>query len=102
MERNQMDDQMDGPTDAVDDDPKPDFEELAAGALENADICPGNHIQNQPIKAPVDAPVEPREVIYDVEMNLPDDMAPVVFNNDRLVANGGDILVEDVGDEDEA
>ena len=28
-ERNQTDDQTDGPTNAVDDDPKPDFNELA-------------------------------------------------------------------------
>ena len=41
-------------------------------------------------------------MVYDIEINLPDNMAPVAVNNDRLVANGGAILVEDVDDEDEA
>ena len=41
-------------------------------------------------------------MVYDIEINLPDDMAPVAVNNDRLITNGGAILVEDVDDEDEA
>ena len=57
-----MDDQTDGPTDAVDDEPEPDFKKLAAGALENYDICPGKHIRDQP----VNAPVEPREVVDNI------------------------------------
>ena len=69
-----MDDQMDGPTDAVDDEPKPDFEERAVGALENDDIRPGKCTQDQP----VEAPVEPVELVYDIQINLPDDMAPRV------------------------
>ena len=60
-------DQTDGPTDAVDDEPEPYFEELAAGTLDNADIRPDNHIRNQLIDAPLKAPVEPREVVYDIE-----------------------------------
>ena len=88
---------MNGPTNAVDDEPRPDFKELAAGALENADICPDKHIQYQPVKAPV----EPREVVYDNEINLSDNMAPVAVNNDRLAANGGAVMVEDVDDKDE-
>ena len=50
-----MNDQTDGPTDAIDNDPEPDFKELAAGALENADIRPGNHIQTKPVEAPVES-----------------------------------------------
>ena len=73
-----MDDQTDGPTDVVDDEPKPDFEELAAGPRENYDIRPDKHIQDQP----VEAPVEPREVVYDIKINLPDNMTPVAINND--------------------
>ena len=48
------------------------------GALENTDIRPGNHVQNQPVKAPV----ESREVVYDIEVNLLDDIASVAVNND--------------------
>ena len=70
---------------------------LAAGALENADIRPGEHIRDQP----VEAPVEPREMVYDININLPDNMAPVAVNNDRLAANGGAVMVEDVDYEDE-
>ena len=40
-ERNQIDDQTDGHVAAVNDEPpEPDYEELAVGALENADIRP--------------------------------------------------------------
>ena len=92
LERNQTDDQTDGPTtDAINNEPEPNFEELATGALENADIRPGNHIQNQPTEAPVNAPVEPREVVCDIEINLLNDTAPVAVNKDQLVANGGAI-----------
>ena len=38
---------MGGPTDAVDDELKPDFKEWALGALENADIRPGKDMQDQ-------------------------------------------------------
>ena len=54
-----MDDQTDGPTNAVDDEPEPDFKELARGALENSDIRPGKHTPDQPVKGPV----ESREVV---------------------------------------
>ena len=89
MERNQTD---------ADDEPKPDFEELAAGALENADIRPDKHICGQP----VEAPAEPREVVYDIKINLQDNMTPVDVNNDQLAANGGAVMVEDVDDEGES
>ena len=65
LERNQTNDQTDGPTRTIDKEPEPDIEELAAGAPENADIRPGKHIQDQP----VDAPVEPREAVYNIEIN---------------------------------
>ena len=40
-------------------------------------------------------------MVYSIEINLPDNMAPVAVNNDRLATNGGAIMVEDVDDEDE-
>ena len=97
LERNQTDGQTDGPTDVVNNDPEPNSEELAASALENADICPGNHIQNQLVEAPAEA----REVVYNIELNLPGNMAPVTINDDQLATNGSAIMVEDIDDEEE-
>ena len=96
LERNQTEDQTDGLTITVDDKPKPDFEELTVGALENADVFPGNHIRDQPDEALVKS----SEVVYYIEINLPDAMTPVAVNNDRLASNGRAVMVQDMDDKD--
>ena len=40
-------------------------------------------------------------MVYDIEINLLDGMAPVAINNGRLAANSGAVMVKDVDDEDE-
>ena len=69
--------------------PKPDFEERAAGTLENADIRPGDRRQAQPVVQPADnaAPAQPSKVIYNIRIDLPDDMRPTTINNDQLADN---------------
>ena len=89
FEWNQTEDQTDCITDAVDGAPKPDFEERAAGTLENADIRPGDRRQAQPVVQPADnaAPAQPSKVIYNIRIDLPDDMRPTTINNDQLADN---------------
>ena len=101
LERNQTEDQADGPTNAVDDGPEPGFEERTVGALDNADISPDDHRRRQSVAQPVDnkAPAGHGEVIYNIKIDLPNDMGPMTINNDRLAANKGVVVVEYVNEE---
>ena len=98
LERNQTEDQTDGPTDAIENEPELDFEERAVGALENADLCHADHRRDQPVAQPANdaSPARPGEVIYNTKIDLPDSMEPMTINNDRLAANKGAVMAKDV------